>query len=91
MFTVGLYLNGQSYLISAKNSKLIEQWCSPCICKLMFTVAKIATKNMDWRINEINIKHDLFPVFNKYIKNSINEEIFLNEICDASQAIQAGH
>ena len=91
MFTVGLYLNGQSYLISAKNSKLIEQWYSPCTCKLMFTVAKIATKNMDWRINDINIKHDLFPVFNKYIKNSINEEIFLNEICDASQAIQAGH
>lgn len=41
---------------------------------------------MDWRINDINIKCDLFPVFNKYIKNSINEEIFLNEICDASQA-----
>ena len=56
-----------------------------------WSLAKIATKNMDWRINDINIKHDLFPVFNKYIKNSINEEIFLNEICDASQAMQAGH
>ena len=57
----------------------------------MFTVAKTATKNMDWRIKDINVKHDLFSVLNKYIKSSINEETFLNEICDASQPIEVGH
>lgn len=34
VFTVGLHLKVQSHLISGKNSKLTERWCSPCTCKI---------------------------------------------------------
>lgn len=43
---------------------------------------------MGWRINDINVKFNFFSPFNKYWNNYINEEIFLNVICDASTAIQ---
>lgn len=56
MFIVKLYFNGQSHLITGKTLELMESDAILIHAKLVPKVVKVATKNMDCRINVINIK-----------------------------------
>lgn len=59
-----LYFNGQSYLITSKTLELMQSDAILLHAKLVPRVVKVATKNMDCRINVVNIKYIFLCLIN---------------------------